>query len=476
MGITQYSQTDPQWKNILLGFDKTSTIGGYGCLLTSLGMCATQYGASNLTPTILNDKMKAINGFQAGTAFIIASKIDQVVTGMSLDYRACSGQPAPLAEIDTNLAQGRPVIIEVDWSPQPGVQTHYMLAYAKEGLDYLVYDPFPFPVANGQIKLSTSKYAQIAGSTDPSKIITGVFFTRGAGPVTPASPPQLDKGVYASFPLFATADDLALRSQTLIAESTLIKRFPVNTEFKALEADASAKPKIGIQNAWLPVKAPDGNQGYVAAWLVSKTRTSAAPAKGVPPVLAPVPVDAPVVKTNVDALKLRSKPDNTDATVLKVYPIGTELKVLEPAEDVKRKAGVNFEWYKVADVTGSQGVVAAWYVSIVSLGAFGPAAKRQTVAASFAMQDEQPLILRTTEPGVALRSKAFIARNTTIRQMPKGTELIALGKPAASVKKLGKSGNWLKVRDVKGNKGYVAAWLVRECPEAPLPAAAPKDC
>ena len=149
MGITQYSQTDPQWKNILLGFDKTSTIGGYGCLLTSLGMCATQYGASNLTPTILNDKMKAINGFQAGTAFIIASKIDQVVTGMSLDYRACSGQPAPLAEIDTNLAQGRPVIIEVDWSPQPGVQTHYMLAYAKEGLDYLVYDPFPFPVANG---------------------------------------------------------------------------------------------------------------------------------------------------------------------------------------------------------------------------------------------------------------------------------------------------------------------------------------
>lgn len=127
-------------------------------------------------------------------------------------------------------------------------------------------------------------------------------------------------------------------------------------------------------------------------------------------------------------------------------------------------------------MTGSQGVVAAWYVSIVSLGAFGPVAKRQTVAASFAMQDEQPLILRTTEPGVALRSKAFIARNTTIRQMPKGTELIALGKQAASVKKLGKSGNWLKVRDVKGNKGYVAAWLVRECPEAPLPAAAPKDC
>ena len=54
MGITQYSQTDPQWKNNLLGFDKTSTIGGYGCLLTSMSMCATLYGAPDITPASLN--------------------------------------------------------------------------------------------------------------------------------------------------------------------------------------------------------------------------------------------------------------------------------------------------------------------------------------------------------------------------------------------------------------------------------------
>ena len=190
----------------------------------------------------------------------------------------------------------------------------------------------------------------------------------------------------------------------------------------------------------------------------------------------PVPIDAPVVKTNVDALKLRSKPDNTDATVLKFYPIGTELKVLEPASEVQRKVGVNFEWLQVSDVSGSQGVVAAWYVSIVSLGAFGPQAQRQTAAPSFAMQEVQPLILRTTESGVAMRSKAFISKHTLIQRLPKGAELIALGKPDFNARKLGKSGKWIKVRDVKGNKGYVAAWLLKERPEDPVPTVAPKDC
>ena len=476
MTIKQFSQTDPQWKSNLLGFDKTSTIGGYGCLLTSMTMCATQYGATDLTPGLLNDKMKAINGFQAGTAFIVGWMIGNIVPGMGLDYRACSGSPAPLSEIDANIAQGRPVIIEVDWSPQAGVQTHYMVAYGKDGSDYLVYDPYPFPIASGQIKLSTSKYAQIAGSKDPAKIISGVFFTHGPVQVTPPAPPQLDKGIYASFSVFAGADDLAVRSQTVVADYTLLKRFPANTEFKVLEADATASAKVGQQNSWLPIKAPDGTQGYVAAWLVSKTKNAAAPAPGTPPAVVPVPKDAPVIKTNVDGLKLRSKPDNTDATILKVYPIGTELKCLEAASEVKRKVGTNFEWLNVSDVEGKQGVVAAWYVALVSLGAFGPAAQRQTAGPSFAIGEMPTLVLRTTEEAVALRSKPFISKDTLITRLALGTELLPSGSQNAAAKKLGKSGNWLRVKDVKGNKGYVAAWLLKERPEDPAPGASPKDC
>jgi hypothetical protein len=262
----------------------------------------------------------------------------------------------------------------------------------------------------------------------------------------------------------------------MVTDFTLLKRFPANTEFKVLEADAAAGPKIGQQNQWLPVKAADGTEGYTAAWLVSKTKTTAAPAPGTPPATVPVPKDAPVVKTNVDALKLRSKPDSTEATILKMYPIGTELKCLEPAAEVKRKVGVNFEWLKVVDVEGKQGVVAAWYVAIVSLGAFGPEAQRQTSGPNFSLAELPPLILRTTEDSVAMRSKPFISQKTLIQRMPKGAELLPTGSQAAAAKKIGQGGKWLKVKDVKGNRGYVAAWLLQERPADPLPQVSPDDC
>ncbi len=476
MTIKQFSQMDPQWKATPLGFDTSSTIGAYGCLLTSMTMCATHYGATDLTPATLNEKMKAIGGFQAGTAFIIAWMIGNIVPGMKLDYRSCGGSPAPLAEIDNHLAMNLPVILEVDYSPSAGLQTHYAVAYAKDGNEYLVYDPYPYPTTSGQIKLSQSKYAQIAGSKDPSKIITGVFFTSGQAKVDPPKPPQLDKGVYASFPVYATADDLAVRSQTVIADTTLLKRFPVNTEFKVLEADATAAAKVGQNNIWLPVKAADGTQGYVAAWLVSRTKNTAAPPAGSAPAAVVVPKDAPVVKTNVDALKLRSKPDSTDATILKMYPIGTELKCLEPAADIKRKVGVMYEWLKVSDVESKQGVVAAWYVAIVSVGSFGPQVQRQTGAPSFSVDEPQPLIVRALEDNLALRSVPYISNDTLIYRAPRGAEFIAIEAPDMAAPKIGQTSQWIHVRDVKGNKGYVAAWLVEERPAAPLAQVSPRDC
>ena len=471
--MKQFSQTDPQWKNQLLGYDQTATIGGYGCLLTSFAMCATYYGAENVTPVSLNNDMKAVGGFQAGTAFIMGGLIGSVVSGMSVDYR----KGAPLAEIDAALAQGWPVIVEIDGSPQAGLQTHYMVAYGKDSSDYLIYDPFPFPVSKGQIKLTTSAYARIAGSTSPGSIITGCFFTRGPIPATPPTPPLLDHGVHASFQVYTSADDLAVRSQPLVADFTLLKRYPVNTAFQVLEDDATANSKLGQQNQWLAIKTPDGIQGYTAAWLVAKKQTSAAPDPGTPPKPVPVPKDAPVVKTIADGLKLRTRPDNTDATILKLYPTGTELKCLEVASEVKRKVGVMFEWLQVADIEGSQGVVAAWYVSTISLGAFGPQAQREVASPSFSIMDElPPLILRTIEDGVAMRVKPFISEHTLIQRIPKGTELIPTGSQAAAAKKVGQGGKWLRVKDVKGNKGYVAAWLLKERPGDPVREASPKDC
>ena len=106
--LKQYSQTDPAWKAKLLGFDKTSTLGNFGCLLTSVSMLASAYGV-NETPDSLNEKMKKVAGFSAGTAFMIPGAIPAAMPGIRyVTYVNCSNAPAPLAEIDAWLGRGRP--------------------------------------------------------------------------------------------------------------------------------------------------------------------------------------------------------------------------------------------------------------------------------------------------------------------------------------------------------------------------------
>ncbi|MBA4380500.1 MAG: hypothetical protein C0393_07495 [Anaerolinea sp.] len=212
-----FSQQDPAWKNTLLGLDKESTIGSYGCLLTSMTMVASVYGFDE-TPAALNDKMKSVAGFQ--NAYVIPRMLPSALPGLVYrNYIVCSNQPAPLAEIDATLAAGKPVIIEVDYSPKAGLQNHWIVLYAKRGDDYLIRDPYPFPPESKEVTLA-SRYG-FAGS--PAQVIQAALWLdgpAGAIPTPPPKPPQLDTGVYASFKVYATTEDLAIRSQTLVSNAT----------------------------------------------------------------------------------------------------------------------------------------------------------------------------------------------------------------------------------------------------------------
>ena len=66
----------------------------------------------------------------------------------------------------------------------------------------------------------------------------------------------------------ASAEGVALRSQPIISDATLIKRLPLGTELTILEPHAEAK--IGKNDQWLKVKDPTGTEGVVAAWFVAR--------------------------------------------------------------------------------------------------------------------------------------------------------------------------------------------------------------
>ena len=51
------------------------------------------------------------------------------------------------------MAAGQPVIVEVDFSPAAGLQTHWVVLYAKQGNDYLMLDPWPYPTDTQAVTL-----------------------------------------------------------------------------------------------------------------------------------------------------------------------------------------------------------------------------------------------------------------------------------------------------------------------------------
>lgn len=443
--IQPLSQMDPRWKENKLGQDQNATIGKYGCLLTSMAMVANAFG-NNETPASLNDKMKAVGGFQG--ALIIPALAPNALPGLKyLKYIKCHNQLAPMGEIDATLVAGRAVIVEVDYSPAAGMQNHWLVLYGKKGDDYLLRDPWPYPAEAKEVLL-TSRYG-FAGT--PAKIITGAIWYDGTPKgQPPVQPPQPKPIPAAGFAVYASADALALRRQPFVAADNLIKRVTAQTKLFVLEPEAAARQKIGQFNQWLQVQeAGEGYEGYVAAWYVAAASQ---------PVPTPAPVPAPpqkpsglVVYASEEALALRTQPVISDATLIKRVPLNAEFSVLDAADQARQKIGGQNQWLKVRDIEGDEGYVAAWFVSLTRKEpALGPQEGPKPA----------PLVLTVIENGLALRTQPVISPATLIKRLPLQAELIGLEQPAQLEAKLGVMGQWVKVRDIHSIEGYVAAWYV----------------
>jgi hypothetical protein len=254
-------------------------------------------------------------------------------------------------------------------------------------------------------------------------------------------------------PVYVAEDDLALRAEASVS-SFLWKRLLKDTELISLEPKETTKSKIGVNNEWINVQDPEGEQGFVAAWYVSETKgkpvsvttASVSPAGNLPPgALALVPTED---------LAFRIKPVIAPETLIRRIPVTEQVISVEPASEVIRKVGVNGEWLKVKDSTNREGYVAAWYVKYAS----GSTAQQAATPAGTLSSNGGAMKVKTTAEGVALRKQAIVSDSTLIKRLPLGTELLIL-EPNAEAK-IGKNDQWLKVKDPTGSEGVVAAWFV----------------
>ena len=461
-------QNDEKWKSTKLG-NSSETIGGWGCLLTSVTMMLNGIGYEE-TPETVNEKMKKAGGFQG--AFFIPSVLPFVWPNCAYrDMQPCESFPAPIGQIDAAVAAGKPVILQVDWNKQAGIQTHFVLVKEKKGDDYVLYDPYKYG-GDGPDKevLLTTRY-KYNGATLEKEISAVLWFDSYSA--APPEPPKMTKVPIPAdkFIIYAGEDDLALRGDPSVG-GYLWKRLTMGTELTCLEPKATAKAKIGVNGQWINVQDPTGDQGYVAAWYVSETKDKpAAPAAPAPASTTTTPATSKPASTTpaapakpvpagalafvpTEELAFRSQPNIAPETLIRRIPVTEQLICLEPANFAIPKVGVTGQWLKVRDSQNKEGFVAAWYVKYAS----GSTAQQATAAQPAAVSAATTGKVKATAQAVAFRKQPVVNDTTLIRWLPLGEEL-TINEPGGDAK-VGANNQWLKVKDRNGVEGYVAAWFV----------------
>ncbi len=443
------SQRDPQWKDELLGFDDSCTIGTDGCALTCLAMLVNGFGFSE-TPKTLNKKLKDLG---PGSGFIGPLMVWYGLTRVypKIGFKTlviCKDQNAPLAEIDSALAAGQAVLVEVDRSLAQGLQTHWVVVYAKKDNDYLILDPFPYPSDSKEVTLTT-RYGFGRALKD---FITAVAFYECwvGGDVT-------GDGFYVRVMDSATTG-LRIRSGP-DTSSTVLAVAAAGTPLRVLESQASALTKIGVVNQWLQVADPYGVSGYTAAWYVELMDGTVSPPEPEEPEQPDEPIEpepADVLKVYVSpsvgasGLRLRTEP-NTSSSSVTIMAASAELTALEDAGTAKAKIGAQDQWLRVRTASGQVGYTAAWLL-VLSLG-----------GNEEPEQPEEPetldviVLYSVGSIGLRLRSEPY---GTILATEKAGTRLRVLESAAQAKNKIGVPNQWLNVRDPQGRTGYVAAWYV----------------
>jgi len=450
-------QNDDTWKKTPLG-NSSETIGSWGCLLTSVTMMLNGIGYDETPPTA-NEKFRKAGGFNG--ALFMPSFLPYVWPNCAYrDMQPCEAYPAPLAQIDAAVAAGKPVILQVDWNKQQGIQTHFVLVKEKKGNDYLLFDPYKYG-GDGPDKevLLTSRY-KYNGAKLESEISAVLWFDSYSS--TTPEPPKMAKVPMPAekFIIFAGEDDLSLRAEPSVG-GYLWKRMLLGTELISLEPKGQAKAKIGVQGKWIQVQDPKGDQGFVAAWYISEqkgqpasssTSTTASPQGAVSaptPAAVPVPAGA-LALYPTEELSFRSKPVISPDTLIRRVPPSEQLISLEPANQAIPKVGVQNQWIRVRDVGKKEGYVAAWYVKYAS-GATAHSAAASAPATNGVVK------VKAAAEGVALRNQPVVSDSSLIKRVSINYEF-TVSEPGGEAK-VGANDKWIKVKDAT-HEGYVAAWFV----------------
>ncbi len=293
--LVRLSQRDPKWKDKKLG-NSSLTLGYFGCAVSSVAMLLSGHGYPE-TPETLNEKLKKSGGFM-DAAIVWAAVGNLYPKAKFKNLVICRDSDAPIDAISASIEKGQPVILEVDYSPQKGIQTHWVVAYKKVGKDFYILDPYPQPTENGKDVSLMQRYSH---GKDFKRSITAVVWyeVQPSNYIAPPAPPIEETGLTLQVVGGLASPGLRLRSLPSTASDTLSFEGS-GARLRVIEPESIARPKIGIFDQWIRVRDAEGNEGYVAAWYVELTEQADPTPEPIPPTdptpPQPVPV-GPIART-----------------------------------------------------------------------------------------------------------------------------------------------------------------------------------
>ena len=281
--ISWFYQNDSQWKDEPLGEQTEETIGSWGGLLTAMTVVVNQAGYEE-TPQSLNKKIVANNGYIGALAL---PAILQILFPC-IKYRGfydCSDYAAPLERIDSALEAGHMVLVQVDWNPKAGINTHWVLLVERQGNDFLIFDPYRYKGDKpGSLVLLTERYNY--RGEDSNQSITAVIwyeivrFTEhddateqheiadSGEDISMKQTAEESKIEDEKIILLPTVDGLTFRREPKIQVDNQIRKLKIDDQLIPDESLTEVIEKVGVQGYWIRVRDRDGIEGYVAAWYV----------------------------------------------------------------------------------------------------------------------------------------------------------------------------------------------------------------
>ncbi len=198
-----FSQRDPQWAAQRLGTVNGSTLGQYGCYVTSFAMVAAYYG-KDINPSKLDDFFTNghvyynAQGNHNDPAKFAADNMLQVIYGDIVFQKAYdfTNAPADLNLLKTLLADPTlSVILEVDFNHNPGdgIQTHFVVAVECDGKKVVIADPWQVP---GSVDDFTKNYGN-----NPAQTILKFVVYKGNVPATASTSPAAGADMYGGLDL-----------------------------------------------------------------------------------------------------------------------------------------------------------------------------------------------------------------------------------------------------------------------------------